>query len=101
MAKRPRIAVVGSANVDLTTFSDQFPKPGETIFGQRFDLGFGGKSANQAVAPPVCGAAVVAVALRRRTLFGTSTSNDLVRFCFGCAHLLAVSSGARRRASTF
>ena len=43
MAKRPRIAVVGSANVDLTTFSDQFPKPGETIFGQKFDLGFGGK----------------------------------------------------------
>ena len=31
MAKSPRIAVVGSANIDLTTFTDQFPKPGETI----------------------------------------------------------------------
>src|SRR5215472_5326528 len=49
MAKRPRIAVVGSANIDLTTFTNQFPKPGETIFGQKFDLGFGGKGANQAV----------------------------------------------------
>ena len=39
MAKRPRIAVVGSANVDMTTFADHFPKPGETIFGQKFDLG--------------------------------------------------------------
>src|SRR5438093_1034684 len=41
MASRPFIAVVGSANVDLTTFHDAFPKPGETIFGKSFDLGFG------------------------------------------------------------
>ena len=34
----PRIAVVGSANTDLITFSDAFPRPGETIFGQNFDL---------------------------------------------------------------
>jgi ribokinase len=62
MAKRPRIAVVGSANIDLTTFTDRFPKPGETIFGQSFDLGFGGKGANQAVASRLCGAEVFMVA---------------------------------------
>ena len=45
-----RIAVVGSANVDLTTFNDRFPRAGETIFGESFDIGFGGKGANQAVA---------------------------------------------------
>src|SRR5205823_5470975 len=56
MAKRPRIAVVGSANIDLTTFTEKFPKAGETIFGQKFDLGFGGKGANQAVASRLCGA---------------------------------------------
>src|SRR6266581_162120 len=59
MPKRPRIAVVGSANVDLTTFTDRFPKPGETIFGQKFDLGFGGKGANQAVASKLFGAATI------------------------------------------
>ena len=32
------IAVVGSANVDLTTFTDVFPRPGETIFGQKLLL---------------------------------------------------------------
>src|SRR5437899_11166045 len=32
----PRIAVVGSANIDLVTFTDKFPKPGQTIFGDRF-----------------------------------------------------------------
>ena len=73
MAKRPRIAVVGSANVDLTTFSDRFPEPGETIFGQKFDLGFGGKGANQAVAARLCGAEVFMVAKVGDDLFGPPT----------------------------
>lgn len=73
MSKRPRIAVVGSANVDLTTFTAQFPKPGETIFGQKFDLGFGGKGANQAVAARLCGADVSMVARVGSDLFGPAT----------------------------
>ena len=70
MSKIPRVAVVGSANIDLTTFSDTFPRPGETIFGQRFDLGFGGKGANQAVAARLCGAEVIMVAKVGNDLFG-------------------------------
>jgi ribokinase len=73
MVKRPRIAVVGSANIDLTTFTDRFPKPGETIFGQKFDLGFGGKGANQAVAARLCGADVFMVARVGSDLFGPAT----------------------------
>lgn len=73
MIRRPRIAVVGSANVDLTTFSDRFPKPGETIFGDHFDLGWGGKGANQAVAARLCGAEVAMVARVGDDLFGPAT----------------------------
>ncbi len=73
MAKRPRIAVVGSANIDLTTFASRFPKPGETIFGDKFDLGFGGKGANQAVAARLCGANVFMVARVGTDLFGPAT----------------------------
>ena len=73
MAKQPRIAVVGSANIDLTTFAERFPKPGETIFGQSFDLGFGGKGANQAVAARRCGADVFMVARVGSDLFGPAT----------------------------
>jgi ribokinase len=73
MEKRPRIAVVGSANIDLTTFADRFPKPGETIFGQNFHLGFGGKGANQAVAARLCGADVCMVARVGSDLFGPAT----------------------------
>jgi ribokinase len=73
MSPAPRIAVVGSANIDLVTFTDRFPGPGETIFGQDFDLGFGGKGANQAVAARLCGADVSMVARVGADLFGPST----------------------------
>ena len=73
MAKQSLIAVVGSANVDLTTFNDVFPRPGETIFGKKFDLGFGGKGANQAVAARLCGANVGMVATVGSDLFGPAT----------------------------
>ncbi|HXW90447.1 MAG TPA: ribokinase [Terriglobales bacterium] len=80
MTKTPRIAVVGSANMDLTTFTRQFPKSGETILGQKFDLGFGGKGANQAVAARLCGAEVVMVARVGNDLFGPATIANFRRF---------------------
>ena len=73
MPKQSFVAVVGSCNVDLTTFNDVFPRPGETIFGKRFDLGFGGKGANQAVAAKRCGASVGMVAKVGSDLFGPAT----------------------------
>ena len=96
MAKPVRIAVVGSANVDLTTFTDQFPRPGETIFGTRFDLGFGGKGANQAVAARLCGAEVSMVARLGNDLFGPATLRNFESFGIECSHVRlveGVSSG--------
>src|SRR5689334_17322984 len=91
MAKRPRIAVVGSANIDLTTFTDQFPKPGETIFGQKFDLGFGGKGANQAVAAKLCGADVFMVARVGSDLFGPATIENFKKLGIDATHVKQVS----------
>ena len=96
MPKRPRIAVVGSANIDLTTFADQFPKPGETIFGQRFDLGFGGKGSNQAVAAKLCGADVFMVARVGSDLFGPATIKNFQNLGIDASHVRqveGVSSG--------
>ena len=90
MPKRPRIAVVGSANVDLTTFTDQFPKPGETIFGQKFDLGFGGKGANQAVAARLCGAEVFMVARVGSDLFGPATIENFKKLGIETTHVKQV-----------
>jgi len=90
MPKRPRIAVVGSANVDLTTFTDQFPKPGETIFAQKFDLGFGGKGANQAVAARLCGADVFMVARVGSDLFGPATIENFKKLGIDTTHVKQV-----------
>ncbi len=92
MAKRPRIAVVGSANIDLTTFTEQFPKPGETIFGQKFDLGFGGKGANQAVAARLCGADVTMVARVGKDLFGPATIENFKKQGIDTRHVKEVES---------
>jgi ribokinase len=73
MNRPPHIAIVGSANIDLTTFTDEFPRPGETIFGREFHLGFGGKGANQAAAARKCGANVSMVARVGDDLFGSAT----------------------------
>ena len=90
MAQRPRIAVVGSANIDLTTFTDRFPKPGETIFGQKFDLGFGGKGANQAVAARLCGADVFMVARVGSDLFGPATIENFKKLGIDTTHVKQV-----------
>src|ERR1700685_2556499 len=90
MAKQPRIAVIGSANIDLTTFTDRFPKPGETIFGQKFDLGFGGKGANQAVAARLCGAEVFMVARVGSDLFGPATIENFKRLGIDPTHVKQV-----------
>src|SRR5260370_11112106 len=92
MAKQAFIAIVGSANVDLTTFNDVFPRPGETIFGTKFDLGFGGKGANQAVAARLCGANVGIVAKVGSDLFRPATIQNLASQG-GCATHLRIPQG--------
>src|SRR4029077_13082222 len=96
MPRLPRIAVIGSANTDLTTLSDTFPRPGETIFGKSFDLGFGGKGANQAVAARLCGADVVMIAKVGNDLFGEATVKNFAAFGIDTTHVgivNGVSSG--------
>lgn len=90
MPRSPRIAVVGSANTDLTTFSDTFPRPGETIFGKSFDLGFGGKGANQAVAARYCGADVMMVAKVGNDLFGEATVKNFTSMGIDATHVRVV-----------
>jgi ribokinase len=91
-----RIAVVGSANVDLTTFTSRFPRAGETILGDRFELGWGGKGANQAVAARLCGAEVSMIACVGDDLFGPGTIENLASRGIDTTHIRrvpGVSSG--------
>ena len=45
----PHIVVAGSTMIDLLSYSDRIPERGQTVIGQRLQIGHGGKGANQAV----------------------------------------------------
>ena len=77
MAKaKPRICIVGSSNIDLTFRTPRLPKPGETLAGQSFLLGFGGKGANQAVMASRLGAQVTMITKVGRDVFGERTIHN-------------------------
>jgi ribokinase len=61
-AGAPRIAVVGSVNLDLVATAEHLPAPGETVTGASFARHPGGKGANQALAARRLGASVSLVA---------------------------------------
>ncbi len=54
-----KVAVVGSFVTDLTALTPHLPEPGETVLGSRFQMGPGGKGANQAAAAKRAGADLV------------------------------------------
>ena len=56
--KRPRVVVVGSANIDMAARVPHLPGPGETLLGSSLMIVPGGKGANQAVAAARLGAVV-------------------------------------------
>jgi ribokinase len=70
MSQQPHLCVVGSTNIDLTFRTTRMPKPGETLAGQGFQLGYGGKGANQAVMAARLGARVTMVGKVGRDVFG-------------------------------
>jgi ribokinase len=68
-----RIGVVGSTNIDLVTYITRMPGAGETIEAPRFEMGQGGKGANQAVAARRLGSNVVMVGKVGDDIFGENT----------------------------
>ena len=73
------IAVVGSAMMDLTAYADVLPEPGQTLAGQLFTTGFGGKGANQAVMAAHCGAEVHFIGKLGKEVFGTAIADNFVK----------------------
>ncbi|WP_182170365.1 ribokinase [Flaviflexus equikiangi] len=67
------IAVVGSNNVDLITYIDRMPKLGETLEAPDFEMGCGGKGANQAIAASRLGAQVRMVTRVGTDIFAANT----------------------------
>ena len=73
------IVVVGSAMMDLTAYADVLPEPGQTLAGQLFTTGFGGKGANQAVMAAHCGAQVHFIGKLGEDVFGKAIADNFVK----------------------
>jgi ribokinase len=66
--------------IDLITYVNRMPREGETIEAPRFEMGFGGKGANQAVAAALLGAEVSMVTKVGDDLFGPNTKKNFEKF---------------------
>jgi len=65
-----KVVVFGSFAADLTSRADKLPKPGETIIGNSFKVGPGGKGSNQGVAAKRAGADVTMITKVGNDIFG-------------------------------
>lgn len=75
----PRVAVVGSLNMDLVIKAPRLPEAGETVLGGAFATFPGGKGANQAVAAARLGASVAMVGRVGDDAFGRQLRDGLRR----------------------
>ena len=68
-----KILVIGSTNTDMTAFCPKMRVPGETVLGNDFTMGPGGKGANQAVAAKRLGGDVSFICKVGKDIFGENT----------------------------
>ncbi len=85
--KDPNICVVGACNLDLISYVPRLPRLGETLHGNRFHMGFGGKGANQAVMAAKLGCRVTMVSKLGEDVFGRDTLENFKRWKVDTAHL--------------
>ena len=73
-----KIAVIGSTNMDLVSYTDTIPAAGETREATGFHTACGGKGANQAVAAGKLGAHVMMVTVIGDDLFGEKSMDNFM-----------------------
>ena len=78
--------------MDLITNINRMPRLGETIEAPDFDLGFGGKGANQAVAASKIGSDVVMVSKVGDGLFGKEVINNFKSYGIDTEHVRIVEN---------
>ena len=86
-AFRPRVAVVGSLNMDLVCSAPHQPSSGETLVGTAFGMFIGGKGANQAVAAARAGAQVEMIGRLGTDSFGRDIAGALENEGIGLRHV--------------
>ena len=87
------IVVVGSANIDLIAYTRRVPEAGETVVGDRFKMGFGGKGANQAVMARLLGSEVHMICCLGDDPYGQMYLDNFAEYGVDVSHV-HVTSGS-------
>ena len=82
------ISILGIFVADLTFRTDRMPRQGETVIGNSFKLGPGGKGSNQAVAARRAGAEIMFI-----TKIGKDTFGDIAMKLYVMKELIQNLSG--------
>ena len=90
----PVVAVVGSLNIDLIAYTQRVPNAGETLIGDDFQMGFGGKGANQAVMAARLGARVSMVGALGADVYAEMTVENLDRQGVDSTHVSRVDGSS-------
>lgn len=85
------IAVIGSNMVDLVTYTARMPQLGETLAGQDFQMGCGGKGANQAIAASRLGSQVLMLTRVGDDLFAQNTVRNFEENGIDTRYVLSTS----------
>lgn len=82
------VIVIGSVNVDIVTYAERAPRPGESLTGKSYQMVPGGKGANQAVAVARQGQPVSFIGRIGADFFGDFIKARLAGFGVDLAHLV-------------
>lgn len=87
-----KLVVLGSINADHILNLESFPTPGETVTGHHYQVAFGGKGANQAVAAGRSGADIAFIACTGDDDIGERVRRQLERDRIDVAPVRAVNA---------
>ena len=81
------VTVIGSTMIDLVAYTQRIPAAGETLVGDSFQMGFGGKGANQAVMARLLGARVSIATCLGDDAYGDMTMSNFASFGIDTTHV--------------
>ena len=89
--KGKTLTILGSINADHVISVPYFAKPGETLTGQNYQIAYGGKGANQAVAAARLGAKVAFISCIGSDSIGKTMKNAFAQEGIDTTHINTVS----------
>lgn len=90
----PKICVVGSSNIDQISYVETIPSDGETVFGNSYQMGFGGKGANQAVMAGLLGAETFMITCLGDDVYADMTIDNYIKCGVNVEHIQRVNGSS-------